>query len=49
MTLVSTLRGFVVLLSEEWRGTGVGEEETLVSGLILEVNWEEASPRDPPP
>ena len=27
---------------KEWRGTGVREKETLVSGLIIEVNWEES-------
>jgi len=34
---------------EEWRGTGVRGKETLVSDLILEVNWDEGPPQDPPP
>ena len=27
---------------KEWRETGVRGKETLVSGLIIEVNWEES-------
>ena len=33
---------------EEWRGTGERGKETLVSDLILEVNWEEATLQGPP-